>query len=107
MKRLAGLAFLAAVAVLLLLFITNPELLDKVWIWLVGLAGYVIIFFENGYRKLTQAFGNKDLREEIDGVHTTPEDLQSRLSKMEERVLRLEKQLGQNKDPSKAANDKP
>ena len=99
MKRLAGLAFLAAVTVLLLLFITNPELLDQVWIWMVGLAGYVLLLLENGYKKLTQAFGDKDLTEETGKTQTAPQDLQSELKKIEERLGQLEKQLARTEGP--------
>lgn|SRR5690554_3953453 len=99
MKRFAGLAFLAAVTVLLLLFITNPELLDKVWIWMVGLAGYVLLLLENGYKKLTQVFGDKDLTEETGKIKTAPQDLQSELKKIEERLVQLEKQLGRTEGP--------
>lgn len=102
MKRFAGLAFLAAVTVLLLLFITNPKLLDKVWIWMVGLAGYVLILLENGYKKLTQVFGNKNLTDEVDGSDTAPQNLQSQLKKIEGRIVQLEKQLGQSEGPPKS-----
>ena len=59
MKRLMALVLVAAVTVLVLLFFSNPQLLDKLWLWMVGLAGYILILLERGFKSLSGLFEGK------------------------------------------------
>jgi hypothetical protein len=51
MNRYLLLVFLIFILVLAVLFFTNPDLLDKAWMWLVGFAGYILL----GFRKISEA----------------------------------------------------
>ncbi|MFC4871906.1 DUF5675 family protein [Negadavirga shengliensis] len=59
MKRLLGLLAIALIAVLILLLVTNPEILNKVWMWLIGFAGYVYLLIEKGVEALKSPFQAK------------------------------------------------
>lgn len=60
MKRLLILVVVAVGTFILVALYKNPELLDKVWLWIVGLAGAVIQFFREFFRYLGSAFGSKE-----------------------------------------------
>lgn len=95
-----GLAFVAAVTVLFLLFFTDPELLDKVWLWLVGLAGYILVLLEKGFKSLSQLFEAKGtLPQQPTHVDSAPSDenIRTKIETIEDRILRIETQLMQEK----------
>src|SRR5690606_35864436 len=52
MKRISGLIFTALIAVSLLLLVLRPDLLEKVWLWIVGLAGPIIGFVQQSVNAL-------------------------------------------------------
>lgn len=90
-----GLMLIALIVVLLLLFFTRPELLDKLWIWMVGFIGYVILLLERGFKSLSELFEDRK-------TPNTPEppeprlpldDLQSKIGMIEKRVSRIENGL--------------
>lgn len=54
MKRLFLLLFIAVFAVFILLLFFNPQLLDQIWLWMIGLAGSIIGLFRNLYDQLLQ-----------------------------------------------------
>ena len=56
MNRLPGLLVLAGVILLVLFFYSNPEVLDKIWLWLVGFIGYLIVLLGKGYEKIKGLF---------------------------------------------------
>lgn len=56
MNKLPGLLVLAGVILVVLFFYSNPEVLDKIWLWLVGFIGYLIMLFGKGYDKLKGLF---------------------------------------------------
>ncbi|WKN33296.1 DUF5675 family protein [Porifericola rhodea] len=56
MTRLAALLLVAFLAIAILLFLTNPELLDKVWLWVIGFIGYIVTLFEKGFGALSKTF---------------------------------------------------
>ncbi|MDO6436134.1 DUF5675 family protein [Cyclobacterium sp. 1_MG-2023] len=56
MNKLPGLLVLAGVILVVLFFYSNPEVLDKIWLWLVGFVGYLIMLFGKGYEKLKDLF---------------------------------------------------
>ena len=96
-----GLAFVAAVAVLFLLFFTNPELLDKVWLWMVGLAGYILILLEKGLKSVAGLFEGKNTQPPQPfgpASRSSYEDLQSKIDKMEGRILQIESRIMSDKD---------
>jgi len=60
MRNLFFLLFVAILAILIILFITNPGLLDNIWLWLVGFMGSIIGFFRNIYDQIRQAIIKDD-----------------------------------------------
>ena len=56
MKRVVVLFFVAAVTAVLLLFFTNPGLLDNLWLWVIGFFGYIITLLNTGIEKLNGLF---------------------------------------------------
>ncbi|SDM35132.1 hypothetical protein SAMN05421823_112173 [Catalinimonas alkaloidigena] len=56
MKHLLALLFLALLTVAVLLFLTNPQVLSDLWLWLVGFIGYVVLLFEKGFQAVAGAF---------------------------------------------------
>lgn len=96
-----GLAFVAGVTVLLLLFFTNPELLDKVWLWMVGLAGYIIILLEKGLKSLSTLFEARETQltqRSLPASQNIDEDIQTKIEGIEDRILQIETKLMKDKN---------
>ena len=51
--------FVALLAIALLLFITNPELLEDIWLWIIGFIGYIILIIEKGVKSISRVFSSK------------------------------------------------
>lgn len=61
MKNFAALLIIAIVAVVVLIFVTNPELLSKTWLYIIGFLGYILAMAESGIKKIGEAFSkNKE-----------------------------------------------
>jgi hypothetical protein len=56
MKRFLGLLFIALVVLVLILLVTRPELVQSVWLWLVGFIGYIVYFITSGTKNLLALF---------------------------------------------------
>jgi hypothetical protein len=56
MNRFVGLLLIALIAVLVLVFILNPQLLDKVWLWVIGFIGYILALIEKGFNSIKNLF---------------------------------------------------
>ncbi len=56
MKRFLALLLIAAIIIAIILFFTNPQLLDGVWLWLIGFAGSIIGLFRNLWESVKGAF---------------------------------------------------
>lgn len=56
MTRFAALLFIALFAVAILLFLTNPEILEKVWLWIIGFIGYILALLEKGFQSVSNLF---------------------------------------------------
>ena len=52
MRRFLTLLLIAAVILLVILFISNPSLLDEIWLWLIGFAGSIFGFIANIFEQL-------------------------------------------------------
>ncbi len=50
MKRFLIILSVALITVVILLFIYNPGLLDKIWLWVVGLAGALVALVQDAYK---------------------------------------------------------
>ena len=60
MKNFLFILIVIVFTVLLLLFITNPGLLDKIWLWIVGLIGGIIGLFRNIVDQLKGVSGDDE-----------------------------------------------
>lgn len=56
MKRYFVIFVLILLVVLAILFVRQPQLLDKIWLWLVGFIGYIILLFRKGAEGLKALF---------------------------------------------------
>jgi hypothetical protein len=69
MKRILILFLVAIATVVILLFIYNPGLLDKLWLWIVGLIGAIVAVFQQGWiwiKKQIENIQNKALTKKND-----------------------------------------
>jgi hypothetical protein len=58
MKKFAALLIIALVAIITLVLLTNPEILGKAWLYVLGFIGYVVVLVENGFKKIANAFSD-------------------------------------------------
>lgn len=58
MKKFAALLIIALVAIIVLVLLTNPEVLGKAWLYVLGFIGYVVVLVQNGFKKIAGAFTN-------------------------------------------------
>lgn len=56
MKHFAALLLIALFTLAILLFLTNPELLEGVWLWIVGFIGYIIALMEKSFQSVASYF---------------------------------------------------
>ncbi|MDN3690024.1 DUF5675 family protein [Cyclobacterium jeungdonense] len=56
MSRIFGLLLVALAILVIVVFLANPELIETVWLWLVGFIGYIIYFSEKGLESLKNLF---------------------------------------------------
>jgi len=98
MKRFIGLFLIALVAILVLAFITNPALLNKVWLYIVGFIGYVVVLIEKGVKSIKSAFKKENEIEKPQIATSLDESkkvsLENELA-LEKKIVELEKKLAQ------------
>jgi hypothetical protein len=56
LTRFAALLFIALFIVAILLFLTNPEILEEVWLWIIGFIGYIIALLQKGFQWIRNSF---------------------------------------------------
>jgi len=70
MKRFFVLLLIAALIIGLFLFFTNPGMLDKVWIWLIGFLGAIIGFFRNLFDQIKDVFKESKTNSPTEHAHS-------------------------------------
>ena len=60
MKRFFALLLIAGLILAVILFFSNPQLLDGIWLWLIGFAGSIVGLFVNIFDQLKGVFNKKD-----------------------------------------------
>lgn len=103
MTRLAALLFIALLTIAILLFLTNPELLEEVWLWIIGFIGYIIALLQKGFQSVAALFRreskpseaeNKDIQsvttENNGGQSSTA---QPNLDQLQQKIRQLEQEL--------------
>ncbi|SHN30278.1 hypothetical protein SAMN04488057_11815 [Cyclobacterium lianum] len=99
MKRFTGLVLIALVLLAIAFFIYNPEILGEIWMWLVGLIGYLIYFFNKAADTLKNAFKTPepDTAQSKDEQKSSGTDtLLTKLSKNEPDIEGLENLLAKS-----------
>ena len=91
MKRFLALFLIAAIILAIVIFFTNPQLLDKVWLWIIGFAGSIIGFFRNIFDQLKGAFEKKDKSQPVTPV--TSISATSEISEAEQKLNELKKEI--------------
>ncbi|WP_339925101.1 DUF5675 family protein [uncultured Cyclobacterium sp.] len=65
MNRIPGLLVLAVLILAALFLYSNPEVLEKIWLWMIGFIGYLAILFRKGYEKIKDLFtSNQAIKEQ-------------------------------------------
>jgi len=71
--------------------------LDKVWLWIIGFAGHVILLIQKGYRMLVDAFPNNKQTGNNDPASVlfpaVENNKKASLQDIEARLLRIENHL--------------
>jgi hypothetical protein len=99
MSRSFLIALFVILLVLAILFVTQPQVLDKVWMWLVGFAGYIVLLVRRASDSLKGLFGKTPALAENgspkntypdEPVFTAPspviDELKSKINELEERL---------------------
>jgi hypothetical protein len=58
MKRFFIVIILAVVFALIALYVIKPEIVEKIWLWVVGLLGTIIAFFQRVFKWVGEQFDN-------------------------------------------------
>lgn len=58
MKRIVVYLVVIIITVTVLLFLYNPELLEKVWLWIVGLLGSIVALLQQSWEWIKKKFGS-------------------------------------------------
>ncbi len=94
MNRYLVLFFLVILIVLAVVFFTEPQLLDKIWMWLVGFIGYIIILIEKGAEGLKELFtSKKPASEKEEPPESRPTPPPQPPTNWEEKIKEIEEQL--------------
>lgn len=58
MKRFFIVLILAVIFALIALYVIKPEIVEKIWLWVVGLLGTIIAFFQRSVKWVVDQFDN-------------------------------------------------
>ncbi|QDH80283.1 hypothetical protein FKX85_15060 [Echinicola soli] len=100
MKRFVGLLVVATILVLILVFITNPELISKIWLYLVGFIGYIVVLAEKGFRSLKGAFKKDEMNKEeskqeaATSTPIVPKGPLPEVAHLDQKIQQLEAKIG-------------
>lgn len=62
-KRIIILISIALLVIAILFFISNPKIIEKIWLWIIGLIGPIVAFFKNIANSLTNLLKEKDSKQ--------------------------------------------
>ena len=104
MKRALLLIVVALLAIAVLLFIFNPQVLEDIWLWIVGLVGYIIGFIKQGGEWIGKQFSGKPEKAPArDSSPPAPQAVaanSAEISSLQQKISDLERQLDQEKNSS-------
>lgn len=99
MKRITILFFVAVATLVVLLFFTNPGLLDNLWLWIIGFIGYIIALVNTGVEKLNSLFKKEGVQHPSLETGTVPrtesntQPSRDEIAHLKNRIRVLENQL--------------
>ncbi|WPP53524.1 DUF5675 family protein [Catalinimonas niigatensis] len=99
MARLAALLFIALLTIAILLFLTNPELLEEVWLWIIGFIGYIIALLQKGFQSISSLFRGDEKKDTAANLPPTPQKTAPSIpaspqpDQLQQKIMQLEQQL--------------
>lgn len=88
---------MALITVAILLFLTNPSLLEEIWLWIIGLIGYIVLMLEKGVKALTSVVSTKP-----NSILPTPPSYSTfPINQLPLRIDSLERKLEQKEEEQK------
>lgn len=90
MKKIVVSLLIIIALILLILYFFNPELLSKIWLWLVGLAGVIWA----GLKKIGNVFGTKDIK----AVESENQNIRNELDTIRQEIASTENRLKQERE---------
>lgn len=60
MRSIVTIIVIAVLLLVVLVFVTNPDLLDGIWLWVIGLAGGIAGLFRNIFDQIVRSFKKTD-----------------------------------------------
>jgi|SRR5690606_11561248 len=92
MKRFLVLVVVGVITIAVLFFFTNPEFLDKIWLWIIGFIGYVLVLLEKGLGIIKEAF-KKDEKTMPPLSNDNVQKLGTHIKHLEEKIIQIEQNL--------------
>ncbi|MEM9834177.1 MAG: DUF5675 family protein [Bacteroidota bacterium] len=100
MKHFAALLFVAVLTITILLFVNNPELLEEIWLWIVGFIGYIVLLLERGFQAVASAVRTQP------GTPVTPTNTNvSPATQLPPRISELERRLQEEEKTTSSTPD--
>lgn len=99
-----ALLFVALLTIVVLLFISNPELLEDIWLWIIGFIGYIILLLEKGFKSVVSAVrgDSKNAEDSSDAPLSSANSQRHSVEKLERKIAQLKQQLYSNPPPEEA-----
>ena len=89
MKNILILLLVALLAIAVLLFLFNPELLEKIWLWIVGLIGVIVSAIQRFIEWIKSLF-NKSEKEKSQSQVAVGSENQEKLRSAQKKITELE-----------------
>lgn len=103
MRKPLALLVIVFLAIVILIFLTNPQVLEKVWLYILGFIGYVIVLAEKGFKTVANAFSSEkkenttvNIRPDIQSQlpdQVSPKSQKAEVALVEQKIKELEKKL--------------
>ena len=71
MKRITFLVLIAIITFVVILVVKRPDIIGSFWLWLVGLAGPIIAFFQRIIHEIDQRNPFKKTEKKVEPTSTT------------------------------------
>jgi hypothetical protein len=91
MRNFFILLIIAVVAITILLFLFNPEILADIWLWIIGLIGPIVALVRNGVKSIANLLQKSEDRKKASEPPAAPTKSQyeQKIRQMEQEIERL------------------